>query len=345
MSETTQAETTLAVVPFNLPGAYENPEFSSEELSDDMEGLQATFQRVKIPSGGALQYEIPSDNPERPGYVEYLQGVIIHHHAANAYWPDGGDEDDNTPPVCSSNNGCVGVGDPGGACETCGMNQYGSGEEGRAKACKNMRHVYLLRSGEFLPILLSLSPTSLRPFAEFVNAMFVARRRASWGSLVEIGLKRQDNGKHLYSVATFKKLADFAGPQLAEVKAYAETFKQRIKDHLKARTAETEAGAEAYESYMVGADGINAVPGVMPAGGPEDFTAPLQATSQYIVPMAAPQYVPQALQSEPQSAPQYAAPAAQQFVSTGGPQLAEDLPFDVAGAGAVINGDTQQLPA
>ncbi len=45
---------------FMLPTALDS-DFSSEDLADDMEGLQLTMQRVKIPGGGNLQFEIRSD--------------------------------------------------------------------------------------------------------------------------------------------------------------------------------------------------------------------------------------------------------------------------------------------
>ena len=48
-----------------------------------------------------------------------------------------------------------------------------------------------------MPIQLSLSPTSLRPYSDFVNAAFVARRRGVCGSVVQIGLKKKNNGKEL----------------------------------------------------------------------------------------------------------------------------------------------------
>ena len=90
--------------------------------------------------------------------------------------------------------------------------------------------LYLLRSGEFMPLAINLSPTSISPFREFLNKGFVFRNRATYGSLVEIGLKRQTNpeGKD-YSVATFKWLGDFHGEQLAAVRKYALSFREQIR--------------------------------------------------------------------------------------------------------------------
>ena len=106
---------------------------------------------------------------------------------------------------------------------------FGSGPNGKGKLCKNMRVIYLLRSGDFMPIQLSLPPTSIRPYTDFVNTAFLARRRGVCGSVVQIGLKKMNNGKDDYSVATFRKLYDFTGEELAQVRAYANSFKEQVK--------------------------------------------------------------------------------------------------------------------
>lgn len=225
MVNETLAERTAFIIP-----KVSDSKFSSAELADDMDGLQLSFQRAKIPGGGVLQFELPGEDPENPDYVQTLEGVILFNHSANSYWPAGSEYDDNTPPQCQSVDGKVGYGDPGGICEACDYNKFGSDPNGGGKACKNMRVLYLLRSGEFMPLAINLSPTSISPFREFLNQGFVFRNRATYGSLVEIGLKRQTNpeGKD-YSVATFKRLGDFHGEQLAAVRKYALSFREQIR--------------------------------------------------------------------------------------------------------------------
>ena len=205
-------------------------DFSNEELAEDMDGLTMSFPRIKIPAGGVLQFEIPNGDPQHPDYSPTLTGVILFSHASCVYWPEGDEYSDDVPPLCSSVDGKQGYGEPGGVCETCALSQFGSASNGRGKACKNMRVLYLLRSGEFMPLAINLSPTSISPFREFLNQGFAFRKRAIYGSLVEIGLKRQTNpeGKD-YSVATFKRLGDFHGDQLASVRKYAFSFREQIR--------------------------------------------------------------------------------------------------------------------
>ena len=80
---------------FVLPAMVES-DFTPEELAEDMEGMQMSFQRVKIPSGGMLQFELPSDDPDNPDYAKNLEGVILYNHSNNAYWAEGNEYDDNT---------------------------------------------------------------------------------------------------------------------------------------------------------------------------------------------------------------------------------------------------------
>lgn len=227
---------------FVLPALVTESDFTDEELSDSMDGLSLSFPRVKIPGGGALQFEIPTGDPDNPDYTKVLEGVIVYQHSANSFWPEGHDYDENVPPQCQSMNGRLGIGKPGGLCAGCMYNQFGSGPNGKGKSCKNMRVLYLLQSGEYLPIQLALPPTSLRPFSEFSNVAFMARRRAACGSIVRIGLKKANNGKDDYSVATFLKVRDFSGEELAQIRAYADNFKKQITAILEQRAADLEAG-------------------------------------------------------------------------------------------------------
>ena len=70
----------------------------------------------------------------------------------------------------------TGVGIPGGDCENCPYNQYGSGE-GKSKACKNKRYLYVIREGEIFPIILSLPASSLANFIKYTKQQLSKRRR------------------------------------------------------------------------------------------------------------------------------------------------------------------------
>ena len=54
-------------------------------------------------------------------------------------------------------------------------------------------------------------------YTDFMNSVFVTRQRPTWTAIVQIGLKRQDNGTNQYSVATFRKIADLTQEQLEQI--------------------------------------------------------------------------------------------------------------------------------
>ena len=237
-----QNVTTLAEYkPFTLPTPMD-ASFDAADVAEDLEGLELSFPRVKIPGGGVPQFKMPGEDPDHPTYVGEIEGIILYNHSANACWPEGSEYDDNTPPQCQSMDGKQGYGNPGLLCEACGNNEFGS--SGKGKLCKNMRMLYILRSEESIPLQLALPPTSIKPFKNFVNMTFALRRRPVYGSLVKITLKPVSSNGFDYSVAVFNRVRDFAGEELAAVKTYAEGFRKMVKEMLEQRTqAQAEAAA------------------------------------------------------------------------------------------------------
>ena len=243
-----EEEAALTEYRFQIPD-YTHSDFSNEDLEEDFEGIPLSFKKLKIPSGGSKVFEEPSSDPENPMYSKTVQGVILYSHPAYAYWEEGEEFSDNAAPLCSSIDGNVGIGTPGGLCETCVYNRYGSDVNGKGKACKNMRNLYILRDGEFMPILLSLPPTSLRPFREFTNATFMLRRRPIWSAVIQISLRRVENGANSYSVAAFKKLYDFTGEQLQQIREIAADFRSQIKTYNQTRAIDAESRIDPNSIY------------------------------------------------------------------------------------------------
>lgn len=83
MSKNTEITTTnnagyLALKDFNL----------SDVMAEEMSGLSASFERIKIPSGGGTVFEIPSDAPDEPETVKEFSAVILYQHPLNAYYKE-----------------------------------------------------------------------------------------------------------------------------------------------------------------------------------------------------------------------------------------------------------------
>lgn len=199
-------------------------------MEEELEGMEVSFDRVKIPAGGALYFELPLDDPENPETLKEVRGVILHHHTLNSYYKDkytGG----NNPPDCGSFDGKVGEGIPGGQCRKCPLNQFGSGENGSGKACKNKRRIYLLREGDIFPILLTLPTGSLKEFTNYIAKRIVAKGRRSFEVVTKVTLKKAVNsGGITYSQAVFSIDRDLNSEEIAAMGKFSE----RIKDSTKA---------------------------------------------------------------------------------------------------------------
>lgn len=140
-------------------------EIISENLGGGISAMD--LDRVKIPSGGGIAWEVPS--LEGSEMAKTLEGVIIYHMDTNAYWPDAIDDGAHVPPACVSRNGRMGLGTPGGMCATCALNQFGTdSKKGRGKACKNMKMLFVLQPGKLLPLAILLPPTSIPPVKKYL---------------------------------------------------------------------------------------------------------------------------------------------------------------------------------
>ena len=230
----------------------ETPELSEEvkaDLAEDMEGLTAQFDRVKIPSAGGIAWELPGDNSD---VSKEIVGVIIDHHACNAYYKGkyvGGNE----PPDCSSMDTVTGYDRQGKSysCAACEFNQFGSeqrddGKEGKGKACKNMRRVYLLQgsSDDAFPWLITIPPTSLKNFSNFMVKRVVSRGLRSFDVVIKLTLnKAESTDKITYSQVNFAVVGAIDPDMREGMKAYSQSIRALTRA-LKLTTADYAATGE-----------------------------------------------------------------------------------------------------
>lgn len=124
------------------------------------------LDRVRVPAGGGTTFEVPGLDGVAESKV--LEGVIVHWRSPRAYWRESFDATGGgTPPDCSSDDGIVGVGDPGGECGSCPMARFGSSDKGRGQACRQMRLLFMVRAGDRLPIVVVVPPSSLREVGRY----------------------------------------------------------------------------------------------------------------------------------------------------------------------------------
>lgn len=165
----------VAVVPQNggVPAKAETGGgdlVSVEEMNamfspdDNMIGTEPRLPSAKILSQGAM-FELPDGENAKA-----IEGVVIDSNRVNAYWESSYDETGGgVLPDCASYDDMKPKAEHpvSQSCITCPMNKYGS-DGGRGKACKNMRRVHILVNGDRIPTRITLPPTSLKAWDEYM---------------------------------------------------------------------------------------------------------------------------------------------------------------------------------
>ena len=198
----------------------------NDAMSEDCAGIELQLVRIKIPAGGSTAFEIPTGDSDEPEMAKEITGVILFNHPAYAYYTDkytGG----SNPPDCSSFDGIHGTGTPGGNCKSCPYNKFGSGD-GKSKACKNRRILYILREGELFPVILNLPVGSSGAYKSYVKHLLTQRSSLSRVGTT-ISLKKAMSESNIaYSQAAFKFVraltddeVNALAPMVEQMKNYA----------------------------------------------------------------------------------------------------------------------------
>ena len=192
--------------------------FLSEAMKDECAGLEFSLDRVKIPSGGMTAFEVPTGDGETTELEKDIDCVILMSHPATAFYKEAYKGGSN-PPDCGSFDGITGS--SGQACKTCPYNVFGSGE-GKAKACKNRRMMYLLRENELFPLILNLPTGSLKSFTKYVQSL-LSRGKRPHQVVTKISLRKAKNGDSPeFSQAVFKCVRTLAPDEQKNVDAMIE---------------------------------------------------------------------------------------------------------------------------
>ena len=205
-----------------------------EAMEEELDGMNLSFGRVKMPSGGGLTFELPGEDENNPEIVTEIVGVIVDKHPLNGCWLEKYNGQNN-PPDCSALDGKNGIGNPGGHCAECPYNQWGSGtdDEGnstKGKKCKNMYRIYIQREGEMFPLLITLPPTSLGNLTNYVARRLLPRNLRSYGAITRISLKKATSNNGItYSQAVFSFAGKLGNEQVVQMKAYSKELKKMTR--------------------------------------------------------------------------------------------------------------------
>lgn len=174
----------------------------NEALTEDCLGMDFNFDRIKIPAGGSLAFETVGEDGESE-MVKTITGVIVYSHPAYGYYKTkfaGG----SNPPDCGSFDGITGTGSPGGKCAECPYNKFGSGE-GKGKACKNRRMLYIMQEGELFPVMLSLPVGSAAGYTNYVKHLLSKQHLRASQVVTQISLRKASSVDGItFSQAVFK---------------------------------------------------------------------------------------------------------------------------------------------
>lgn len=129
------------------------------------------LDRVKVPSGGSLAWEVPGIDGE-PEPKKELIGVFVGLQNVRSYYAtkyDGGNE----PPNCASRDGITG--DPDevamekgatGNCGNCPLARFGPGNE--RPQCSGRRLALFLQPDSMLPLVINIPPTSMKEMDKYL---------------------------------------------------------------------------------------------------------------------------------------------------------------------------------
>ncbi|GEM_PF-1391737 len=203
-------------------------------------GMSPRLVRVKMPTGGGLSWSIPASGGMEQ--ASDITGVVLTQHYARAYWK--GEVASGVAPDCSSQDGIAGTGNPGGSCERCPMNRWGSSPKGgRAKACNQTHRLYILRSGAHLPILVALSPGSLTAMLDY-QTLLSSEGLSLRGVVTTFSLLQKTNGKgQVYSVVAPWKAGALTPKDKAKVRAIGNHFAGVVQAvHIEVEAGEVATG-------------------------------------------------------------------------------------------------------
>ena len=213
MSDKTNTNETTAMTVSRGFSEIANINFLSEAMNDECAGLEFSLDRVKIPSGGMTAFEVPTGDGETTELEKEIDCVILLSHPANAFYREAYKGGSN-PPDCGSFDGVTGSN--GQSCKTCPYNQFGSGE-GKAKACKNRRMLYLLRENELFPLILNLPTGSLKGFTKYVQSLLSRGKRPNQ-VVTKISLRKASSSSSIeFSQAVFKCVRALAPEEQANI--------------------------------------------------------------------------------------------------------------------------------
>ncbi len=224
----------LAASTINLPVLAMPEEVILAAKENTVAGERFPFEKIKMPSGGGLTFELTDENGKTTPVTE-IKGIVLAFKPFRSWYEksfaERSDEDDPMPDCyssdCVTGSGCQSAGIPAGQkCDTCSKGQWGSSRNGgRGKDCGDRMGIWILLEGYAVPHFIGLPKTSLGNFKDYRKRL-TSKAKVYYGVVTAIGLEKSKNetGKIEFSKATFAKAADLSAEERGLIKKYIDAI-------------------------------------------------------------------------------------------------------------------------
>lgn len=187
------------------------------------------LERITIPAQGMTSWQLEDGTEPKT-----IEGIVIKWQKSRSYWKQAM-SGEGTPPDCVSVDMLYGhyTDDDGVSmaqeCATCPMNQFGTGQSGSSKACKEVQHVFLLRQGSILPSVLQIPPSNLKGFTKY-RSRLIGKQKSINAVVTEFALQKQKSGKsgYTYSEIVYNDIGDLSPEQYRMIKQFRQELDKII---------------------------------------------------------------------------------------------------------------------
>ena len=219
-----------------------DPGYIGYVLSENLGGRPLSaqdFDVIKVPPGGVRYWNVIT--PEGEKDIDTVTGVIVQFTKPRAFWIVPLEQSDgHSPPDCFSDpEGRVGTGkrwegddeDEGDRhdCAACPLNQWESGANGRGKACKEKRMLYLMQEDELLPVVVQAPATSIRPLERYFLSLAKGRDpRPYWQVKTDLTLEADRTGQFPFGRIVAHRGGAVELAHVGRLEAYRKSINQII---------------------------------------------------------------------------------------------------------------------
>lgn len=238
--------TALAVIQAGAIAVAESDEVASSVPTLIQESVEDFFRlpKVSVPTSGGKFFTVKDIDGDRPS--ESIEGVIaLVHRKQRAFYSSPYGEGDKGPPDCMSTDGVTGYGRRGlqgetwpaqHDCASCPWNEFGSKEaagvgKGRGRACREVIRLFMFDDDSFVPLMISVSPSSLGAARDYTIAL--ARKGLRIHRVkTRIGLKTEKVSGYDTSMMTFQATGKLSPDEARRFDVIHDGLERALSPHM-----------------------------------------------------------------------------------------------------------------